>query len=44
MGGGVGNVSDNYYYVVANSCGEAGGGGTYDRTAEFDFAIVPGTP
>ena len=43
---GIGNAGDpatNYYYTVANLCGEAGPTGTLDYEAEFDFAIVPGT-
>ncbi len=41
--GGIGDPSGNNYYLVANSCG-SGGGVSYDRKGEFDFAITLGTP
>jgi hypothetical protein len=45
MTSGVGNPNGNYYYIIvgANVCGEAIGDATYNHTAEFDFAIQPGT-
>ena len=41
---GAGTSGNNYYYMVANSCGIAGEGGPVPRVAKFEFAVVPGSP
>jgi hypothetical protein len=44
--GGIGDTGTNYYYYVmaVNACGTATSSATSEHVAEFDFAVIPGTP